>query len=107
MNPLAADRAGGGPGVGARGPLVGRRAELRELSAALAGARAGQGALFLLAGDAGIGKTRLAEAIVDEAAERGDTVLWGGAWEAGGAPPYWPWVQAIRELIRTPPPDEL
>src|SRR6266516_2361754 len=98
MNPLAADRASGGPGVGARGPLIGRRSELRELSSALSGARAGQGALLLLAGEAGIGKTRLAEAIVEEAAESGDAVLWGGAWEAGGAPAYWPWVQAIREL---------
>jgi predicted ATPase len=107
MNPLAADRAGGGPGVGARGPLVGRRAELQELSAALTAARVGQSSLILLGGDAGIGKTRLAEAIVEEANEQGTTVLWGSAWEGGGAPAYWPWVQAIRELVRIRPPEEV
>src|SRR5919204_4952665 len=99
MNPLAADRTGGGPGVGTRGPLIGRRDELRELSAALTAARVGQSALILLAGEAGIGKTRLAEAIVEDAHEQGATVPWGSAWESGGAPAFWPWVQAIRELV--------
>src|SRR5689334_6271256 len=107
MNPLAADRAGGGPGVGARGPLVGRRAELQDLSAALNAARVGQSGLILLTGEAGIGNTRLADAIVEEANEQGTTVLWGSAWEGGGAPAYWPWVQAIRELVRTRPPEEV
>ena len=27
---------------------------------------------------------------------RGAGVLWGRCWEAGGAPAYWPWVQALR-----------
>src|SRR5689334_21203193 len=107
MNPLAADRAGGGPGVGARGPLVGRRAELQDLSAALNAARVGQSGLILLTGEAGIGNTRLADAIVEEAAEQGTTVRWGSAWDGGGAPAYWPWVQAIRELVRTRPPEEV
>ena len=30
-------------------------------------------------------------------------VLWGRAWEDAGAPPYWPWVQAFRALIRSAP----
>ena len=30
----------------------------------------------------------------------GAEVLWGRCWEAGGAPPYWPWAQAIRSHIR-------
>src|SRR4051812_13454386 len=82
-----------------RGPLIGRLSEREELSAALDAARDGRGALYLIAGDAGIGKTRLAGAIADEAAAAGDTVLWGSAWDAGGAPPYWPWIQALRELV--------
>jgi hypothetical protein len=77
------------------------------LVAALAAARAGHGALFLLAGDAGIGKTRLAEAVAEDAAENGDTVLWGSAWDAGGAPAYWPWTQLIRELLDARPVEEL
>ncbi|HET8672724.1 MAG TPA: AAA family ATPase [Thermoleophilaceae bacterium] len=107
MKAPTTDREGGGPGASARGPLVGRRSERSELSAALAEAREGRGALFLIAGEPGIGKTRLAEAAAEEAAEAGDSVLWGSAWEAGGAPPYWPWVQAIRELLKDRTAEEM
>ena len=100
MKAPTADRGDGGPRTGSRGPLVGRSSERSELSSALADARGGRGALFLITGDVGIGKTRLAQELADEAAEQGDTVLWGSAWEAGGAPPYWPWVQAIRALLK-------
>ena len=46
-----------------RGALVGRQAELTELEAALDRARLGSGSLVLLAGEAGVGKTRLAESL--------------------------------------------
>jgi hypothetical protein len=107
MKARAPDRAGGGSGHRARGPLVGRGTQLRELSSALAAAEAGRGALFLLSGEAGIGKTRLAEAVAEEAVDAGYTVLWGSAWEAGGAPAYWPWTQVIRELLHDRDADEL
>jgi DNA-binding SARP family transcriptional activator len=81
----------------ARRPIVGRNFELDELRGALDDARDGRGSLFLLLGDAGIGKTRVAEAIVEEAAVRGHDVLWGSAWEAASA--YWPWTQVIRQLL--------
>lgn len=53
-----------GPATGERelvvaGPLVGREEELGVLLQALEGARAGQGALVVLEGEAGFGKTRL------------------------------------------------
>lgn len=80
-------------------PLIGRDGELDELRAALRDAHDGRGTLFLLLGDAGIGKTRLAQAIVEEAAQLGHDALWGSAWEAGGAPAYWPWTQVIRQLL--------
>jgi predicted ATPase len=44
--------------------FVGRERELEELSSGLADARAGRGRLFLLVGEAGIGKTRLADELV-------------------------------------------
>ena len=34
-------------------------------------------------------------------------MLWGRCWEAGGAPAYWPWVQALRSYVREQDPDTL
>jgi eukaryotic-like serine/threonine-protein kinase len=79
-----------------RRSFVGRRREIVELSSGLDDAIAGRGRLFLLSGEPGIGKTRLAEEISDEAAARGMRVLWGRCWEGGGAPAYWPLIQILR-----------
>ena len=80
--------------------LVGRDSELAELLAGLDDAACGSGRLFLLAGDPGIGKSRLAGEAAARARDRGIKVAWGRCWEAGGAPVYWPWVQALRALVR-------
>jgi len=80
--------------------LVGRDGELGELLAGLDAAACGTGRLFLLAGDPGIGKSRLAYEAAARARDRGFKVTWGRCWEAGGAPAYWPWVQALRALVR-------
>lgn len=79
-----------------RGPIVGRRTELDTLESALADARAGRGGIVLVIGEPGIGKSRL----VEEVARRADgaEVVWGRAWEAGGAPAYWPWTQVLRAI---------
>lgn len=87
--------------------LLGRERELGALRAALASASRGRGRLVLLSGEAGIGKTRLADAFAVAARERGARVAWGRCWEAGGAPVYWPWLQAIRSLLRDIQPTEL
>ena len=60
------------------------------------------GRLILLAGEPGIGKSRLAEELVSQARGRGARVLVGRCWEAGGAPAYWPWVQSLRGYIGEP-----
>ncbi len=80
--------------------FVGRAPELAELVGGLDDAFAGRGRLFLLAGEPGIGKSRLAEELIARARERGARVLVGRCWEAGGAPAYWPWVQSLRAFIR-------
>jgi predicted ATPase len=74
--------------------LLGREAELSALESALADARLGRGRLFLLAGEPGIGKTRLADELCARATD--ERVTWGRCWEAGGAPAYWPWIEALR-----------
>jgi class 3 adenylate cyclase len=81
-------------------PLVGRRREKDHLVAGLQEALSGRGHLFLLVGESGIGKTRLCEEAATTALSCGMEVAWGASWEAGGAPPYWPWTQAIRCCIR-------
>lgn len=78
--------------------FVGRDHEIAELVAGLEDALGGRGRLFLIAGEPGIGKTRLAEQLAGHAAERGTGVAWGRCWEGGGAPPYWPWAQIIRTV---------
>ncbi len=82
-----------------RGPLFGRDGELGQLDEALAGAAEGRGRLLLLVGEPGIGKSSLAEAFADVCAGRGATIAWGRAWEAGGAPAYWPWIEVLRALL--------
>ena len=83
-----------------RSAFVGRERELAELVGGLDDAFAGRGRLFLLAGEPGIGKSRLAEELIAQARARGARVLVGRCWEAGGAPAYWPWVQSLRPYLR-------
>jgi eukaryotic-like serine/threonine-protein kinase len=91
----------------AGGVFVGREREVGELCAAIEAAKNGRGSLFLLSGEPGIGKTRLADRVADLAADRGVPVLWGRAFEGEGAPAFWPWVQVIRGLVDTATPSEL
>ena len=87
--------------------FVGRQRELAELEAGLGDALAGRGRVFLIGGEAGIGKTRLVDELSSRARDRGARVLWGRCWEAGGAPAYWPWVQALRSYVRDQDPETL
>jgi DNA-binding SARP family transcriptional activator len=87
--------------------FVGREAELAELLGGLEDALAQRGRLFLLVGEPGIGKSRLAEELIRRARGRRVQVLIGRCWEAGGAPAYWPWVQALRGYVRDADPETL
>ena len=55
----------------------------------------------MLAGEPGIGKTRLAEETARYAAANGTRVFWGRCWEGGGAPAFWPWIQVIRSSLES------
>ncbi|MFP5326877.1 MAG: AAA family ATPase, partial [Acidimicrobiia bacterium] len=78
--------------------LVGREVQLAAAGALLDEFGRSRGGLLVLVGEAGIGKTRLAEEIVDVARNRGARVAWASAWQGDGAPPLWPWVQVLRQL---------
>jgi hypothetical protein len=86
--------------VGGATGFVGREAELATLLSALERARAGRGSLYLIGGEPGIGKSRLADEFAVRARQDGARVLWGRCWEGAGAPPYWPWMQALRGFLR-------
>jgi predicted ATPase len=80
--------------------FVGRERELAELRANLEEAGRGRGRLFFLAGEPGIGKTRLAEEFAVCARQLGARAFWGRCWEGDGAPAFWPWVQIARAYLR-------
>ena len=88
----------------AGGIFVGRERELDEMRSLLEDALRGQGRLLLLTGDPGIGKTRTAEQLATYARVRGAHVHWGRCHESEGAPPYWPWSEAIRSYVRDADP---
>src|SRR6266851_2660233 len=79
--------------------FVGRERELAVLHAGLDDALGGRGRVFLLSGEPGIGKTRLAGELATEARQRGARVLVGRAYEAEGAPPLWPWAEIVRGYL--------
>jgi DNA-binding CsgD family transcriptional regulator/tetratricopeptide (TPR) repeat protein len=86
--------------------LVGRGRELGELERALDAARAGNGATVLVAGEAGIGKTRLASELARRARDAGFEVLLGRSIDLVGAElPYQPFVEALRPLGTLPQVD--
>ena len=77
--------------------FVGRDAELAQLSDALASAMRGQGSVWLIGGESGVGKTRLCEELRARALVEGALVLRGQAISEGGAP-YIAWRDALRHL---------
>ena len=80
----------------ASGVFVGRREEMGRLEACMEETLSGCGRMVMLVGEPGIGKTRTAVELQTYASMRGVRALWGRCYEEKGAPPYWPWIQAIR-----------
>jgi DNA-binding NarL/FixJ family response regulator len=81
-----------------RSPMVGRESELAELADAAEQARVGHGSIVLLAGEAGVGKSSLAEA-----ATEGFEVVLRGAASNGATVSYGPIVDALRSRLRVQP----
>jgi len=88
--------------------FVGRAFELRRLDAVLERAEQGSPQVVLVAGDAGVGKTRLLLALAERARRRGMRVLMGASVELGDIGlAYLPVVDALRELADDPEEAEL
>ena len=82
--------------------LVGREQELSTLEDALLGACRGEGTVVVLAGDAGMGKSRLCAELTARAEQIGAAVLEGSCSEADLALPYLPFLEAIGNYLATP-----
>jgi transcriptional regulator with XRE-family HTH domain len=83
-----------------RTPFVGRKHELSLLTERLASAREGRGRLVLVAGEPGMGKTRLVFELAQRARSEGWQVLSGRAYDSDGMPPYFPLAEALRAYVR-------
>src|SRR5688500_12034465 len=81
-------------------PLVGRSAELALLTRTIDEASRGAGRAVLIAGEGGIGKTRLATAAVDRAAKQGWTIAVGRAYPVETGVPYALFSDALIPLLR-------
>src|SRR5437588_11863188 len=87
--------------------LVGRQRELTALWSRFEQTTAGRLHVTLVAGEPGIGKTRLLHEVAGRAEQVGGLVLRGGPSEAAGMPPYLPFLEALGGYIRAAPREQL
>lgn len=91
-------------------PLIGRDADLAALADLWERVRGGSGAVVVLGGEGGIGKTRLAAELVAHARAAGNArAARCSAVDLGGAPPFAPWIELLAGLGREldPPPADV
>ena len=91
----------------ARDPLPGREVEVARLGAAWSAAAAGEPAVLLIVGEAGIGKTRLAREAIAVAESTGGLVLQARCYAAERSLFLQPFVDALAGLVSTMRPDRL
>ena len=84
-------------------PMVGRDRELAVGRRALDATGRGGGGALLILGDAGMGKTRLVDALLEDAQARGWHTCRGAGREEEGRPPYGPILEAIDPLVSARP----
>ncbi len=88
--------------------LIGRALESDALDAALSRAAEGSPEIVIVAGEAGIGKTRLIAEFAERARTRSALVLQGGCLDlADGGMPYSPLTEALRGYLRDLPPERV
>jgi len=82
--------------------LVGRAWELEAIATAMTTARRRTARVVRLVGEAGIGKTALAEQAAALVAGQGWTAVWGRAWGVEAVPSYWIWQQVLDRWLARP-----
>jgi eukaryotic-like serine/threonine-protein kinase len=88
--------------------FVGREPELKQLQSAFNGAISGQGALIMVMGEPGIGKTALTEQLATYVTLRGGKTLVGHCYEEGSLSlPYLAFVEAMRSYVLDRDPEDL
>ncbi len=86
-------------GARAASSMVGRDRELATLCGGLDDAIAGRGRLFLISGEAGIGKTRLVNEVAQQASTKGIALLTGHCSEHAEAVAYLPFVEILENFV--------
>src|SRR5581483_4169268 len=85
-----------------RRAFVGREAELEQLRGLVGAAIQGDGALVLITGEPGIGKSALCQQLAEIVSGVGGVLLTGHCYEAAsGSLPYLPFVEALHSYVRT------
>lgn len=79
-------------------PFIGRKAETQTLESALSNAIMGQGSVYMIGGESGVGKSRLIDELAIHAMVEGALVVRGQAVEGGGLP-YQLWRDVLPRLI--------
>jgi len=80
--------------------FVGREPELKQLQSAFDGAISGQGALMMVMGEPGIGKTAICEQLSTYVTLRGGRTLVGHCYEKGSQSlPYFAFIEALRSYV--------
>ena len=77
---------------------------MAQLKGAFDDAVSGQGRMVMLAGEPGIGKTRIAQELSSFAESQGAKVFWGWCYEDEGAPPLRRYQYPTPAVTSTPPP---
>jgi len=85
-----------------RKPLIGRRNEIARVGGVLENVLGGKLQVLIIRGDAGTGKTRLAQEILDISKEKGFIISAGEALSYAKRSPYLVWISVLRRIMELP-----
>lgn len=107
FTPLRVEIAPAPAATTSRPGIIGRASEMGRLEDLISRITRGHGAVAVIRGASGMGKTSLAAAIVDHGTEQGMPFAWSGQPDGVREPPMWAWVHIIRRLAERADPSAL